>query len=275
MQDVALDPKFVPSTLALDPGDAQRVWKAVEQYGTDPNSPSLRLERLRGRAGHNRLWSIRASDELRVLLARQGSVSVLLRAGHHDAIYDLANRCAFVAPVAGRPGLIPLRRHAVDLDGPAEADAPAPPTATTGDRQPSILEHWSTGELAEAGFDHATIELLRRATSDNLLDVWPDIDEGTLSKVLELIELSPEEWRQGRFPDDELANERFRDAIVKWSDPARVRGSAGTAKTVFVLHRAAALAKRFAGGRVPVLFTTFVKQPPARLRELYRKLRGY
>ena len=245
-------------------------------------------------------------------------MSVLLRAGHHDAIYDLANRFAFVAPVAGRPGLIRLSHYAVEVGPPAEAGAPASSAASVGDREPSILEHWSTSELAEAGFDPDAIELLRRATADDLLDVWPDIDDEILSKTLELSEISPEEWRQQRFPDDEMANERFRDAIVnrgalaglssvlspdelqrlvsapieewmiflhpdqrplvnrEFNGPARVRGSAGTGKTVVALHRAAALARRFAGespsGGAPVLFTTYVKHLPPVFESLYRRL---
>lgn len=316
--EISLHRKFVRSTLDLDPADAQRVWKAVEQYGKDPNAPSLHLERLKGRAGNSRLCSIRASDELRVLLALQGQMSVLLRAGHHDDIYDLANRFAFVAPVSGRPGLIRLSHHAVDVGPPAEAGAPAYSAASVGDRQPSILEHWSTGELVEAGFDPEAIELLRRATADDLLDVWPDIDDETLSKTLELSEISPEEWRQQRFPDDEMANERFRDAIVnrgalaglssvlspdelqrlvsapieewmiflhpyqrplvdrQFNGPARVRGSAGTGKTVVALHRAAVLAKRFAressGSGAPVLFTTYVNHLPPVFESLYQRL---
>ena len=316
--EISLHRKFVRSTLDLDPADAHRVWKAVEQYGKDQNAPSLHLERLKGRAGNSRLWSIRASDELRVLLARQGQMSVLLRAGHHDDIYDLANRFAFVAPVSGRPGLIRLSHYAVDVGPPAEAGASAFFAASVGDREPSILEHWSTGELTEAGFDPEAIELLRRATADDLLDVWPDIDDETLSKTLELSEISPEEWRQQRFPDDEMVNDRFRDAIVnrgalaglssvlspdelqrlvsapieewmiflhphqrplvdrRFKGPARVRGSAGTGKTVVALHRAAALAKQFAressGSGAPVLFTTYVKHLPPVFESLYRRL---
>ena len=318
----ALDPEFLSSMQALDPTDAQRVLKAVQQYGADRATPSLHLERLKGRAGDNsRLWSIRASDELRVLLARQGPMSVFLRAGHHDAIYELANRSAFTVPVAGRPGLIHLRRHAIGVGEPSEAGASAPAApaaASVGDRQPSVLEHWSAGELAEAGFNPAAIELLRRANLDNLLDVWPDISEEAFSKVFELSELSPEEWRQPEISDEDAANERFRDAIVhrgalaglssvlapaelqrlvsapiedwmiflhpdqrplvdrRFNGPARVRGSAGTGKTVVALHRAAALAKRFAGessgNDVPVLFTTFVRNLPPVFESLYRKL---
>ena len=66
-----------------------------------------------------------------------------------------------------------------------------------------------------------------------------------------------------------LVNRRF-------NGPARVRGSAGTGKTVVALHRAAALAKRFGGGSsgggAPVLFTTFVNSLPPVFESLYRKL---
>ena len=316
--EVAFDPKFVPSTLELEPKDAQKVWKAVQQYGANPDTPSLRLEKLNLRAGNSRLWSIRASDELRVLLARQGPMSVFLKAGHHDHIYELANRSAFTVPVAGRPGLIALRRDVMEVGELAEADAYAPAAASVRDRQPSILEHWSTGELAEAGFDPEAIELLRRATADDLFVVWPDIDDETFSKVVEFSELSPEEWRQPEISGEDAANERFRDAIVnrgalaglssvlapaelqrlvsapiedwmiflhpdqrplvdrRFNGPARVRGSAGTGKTVVALHRAAALAKRFAGESpgdgAPVLFTTFVSSLPPVFESLYRKL---
>jgi hypothetical protein len=53
------------------------------------------------------------------------------------------------------------------------------------------------------------------------------------------------------------------------SGPARIRGAAGTGKTVVALHRAAYLAESLPG---PVLFTTFVKSLPPVLSELYRRL---
>ena len=72
-------------------------------------SPGLNLEQLEGRTGRRRLWTIRASQELRVLLVRDGPTWVFLRAGHHDEIYDLAERRTFVVPVDGHPGLISIR----------------------------------------------------------------------------------------------------------------------------------------------------------------------
>ncbi len=318
--ETSFDQKFVPSTLKLDASDAQRVWKAVDQYSGNPDQPGLNLEKISTSANSRGLWSIRASDELRILLARQGSVSVFLRAGHHDAIYELAQRAAFVAPVAGRPGLVSVRSDAVDLDGGAIGPAEVPSIHTELSSGPSIVEHWSTPELSAAGFGDEEIVLLRRATADDLLDVWPDIDEETLSLVLELSELTPEQWHEQQLIEDTAAADaRFREAIVergalaglsevltaeqvqrlakapiedwmiflhpdqraltrkRFNGPARVRGSAGTGKTVVGLHRAAVLAQRFAegeadGDQLPILFTTFIKTLPPVFENLYNRL---
>jgi hypothetical protein len=58
--------------------------------------------------------------------------------------------------------------------------------------------------------------------------------------------------------------------------PARVRGAAGTGKTVVGLHRAAWLAERNrkAGDAPPVLFTTFIKSLPPVFESLYLRLPG-
>ena len=313
----AFDQRFISSINQLDARDSQRIWTAVEKYQRSPAAVGLHLEKLQG--GRNlRLWTIRASQELRVLIAREGPVSVFLRGGHHDDIYDFAEHFAFVAPHSGKPGLIPIRPQALAPDG--AIPAPAPPRPGVRDA-PSIVEHWSTGELARAGFTQAEVDLLRRATQETLLDVWPDIGDDKLDLIMDICERSPEDWRQRQLlADDEASRKRFRDAVVErgalaglssllapeelqrlmsapiedwmiflhpdqralvdrsFAGPARVRGSAGTGKTVVALHRAAALAKRFADGagrgrrRAPILFTTFIKSLPPVFKNLYGRL---
>lgn len=178
--EVAFDPKFVPSTLALEPVDVKRVWKAVTKYTTDPNSPSLHLERLAGR--RKRLWTIRASLNLRVLLARQGSVSVFLRAGHHDDVYQTANRSAYVVPLAGGPALITVQSDAINPEATTQPPAGDPDSAPIDAGRPPILAHWTAAELVEVGFSEEQARILHSATADNLLEVltdaWPgpDID---------------------------------------------------------------------------------------------------
>ena len=67
-------------------------------------------------------------------------------------------------------------------------------------------------------------------------------------------------------------------AIVerRFDGPARVRGSAGTGKTVVGLHRARLARRAQPRGRraKPVLFTTFIKSLPPVFEALYVRLPG-
>ena len=332
--EFALGRKFLSSTYSLSPNDAQHVLKAVDRYLKNPESPSLHLEPISGRVGAQRLWSIRASQEIRILLARQGPLTVFLRAGRHDDIYRLAGRTAFVAPLAGTPALIGVSPGVEELEHPLQGDAilresPIDVDVQTGwisdqtepweHTEPSILAHWSDKEIAELGFTSEKVAILRQCQADNLLDVWADITEEELDLVLKCCEISPEEWReQELLTDENLANERFRAAVVergaiaglsevlepdeikrllkapveewmvflhpeqsslvhrRFNGPARVRGSAGTGKTVVALHRAAALAKRFTERLIPeeapILFTTYISNLPPVFKNLYLRL---
>src|SRR5690606_39014356 len=53
----------------------------------------------------------------------------------------------------------------------------------------------------------------------------------------------------------------------RWSGPARIRGAAGTGKTVVALHRA----KHLAASGKRVLFTSFVRTLPAVHRQLFAR----
>ncbi len=361
--ECSFDQKFFTSTHSLSANDVKRVLKAVDQYLKNPESPSLNLEPVSGKVGAQRLWTIRASQEIRILLARQGSLTVFLRAGRHDDIYLLAGRTVFVAPRDGAPALIGITSEGGGFEHLLQDDETPPRGAVesverairdpevrleraprrlprvesvegairdreeSGERagertEPSLLEHWTDKEIAELGFAPEEVALLRQSKADNLLDVWPEISEDQLDIVLQCCEISPEEWReQELLADEELANERFRTAVVergavaglsdvlnpdeilrllkapveewmvflhpeqrslvrrRFSGPARISGSAGTGKTVVALHRAAALAKRFSEEmfseqtpQTPILFTTYIKNLPPVLKNLYLRL---
>ena len=179
------------SASSLSSNDAQRVMKAVDQYLKNPESPSLNLEPVSGKVGAQRLWTIRASQEIRILLARQGSLTVFLRAGRHDDIYLLARRSAFVAPRDGAPALVGitsaddgferlLQDDETPLRGAESVERAIRDREETGERageragertEPSLLEHWADKEIAELGFATEEVALLRQSKADNLLDV--------------------------------------------------------------------------------------------------------
>lgn len=318
--DTSFSPDFFGTLRDLAPYEHSHINATIDRYTKSPGHPSLNLEQLKGRAGQRRLWTIRASRELRILLARQGAVTVFLRAGHHDAIYRLARQSAFVVPVAGAPGLMPVARQpALDEDTALPSRTSDKRSATVGHR--SIVNHWLAKELEQAGFTESEIEKLRQATQDTLFDVWPELenDEDKWDLICKCCEGTPEAVLQGSLlPDEEAENARFREAIVqrgalaglsslltpeeverlmsapieewmvflhpdqrtlvdrRFNGPARVRGAAGTGKTVVALHRAAALAARYGtttpNERPPVLFTTFIRSLPPVLEMLYSRL---
>ena len=297
----------------MGPAATSRVLQAVQRFQANPANPGLNFEKLHGRAGAKRLWTFRATQSLRVLAAREGEITVALLAGEHKAVYDLADKSAFVVPKTGAPKLIRLAAGNGSASETGATGQDGASTAPTDDPGPSILEHWTTPELLRAGFDEHDVAILRDVRDeDALLDRLPD--EAKLDLAIECSEKSPEEFFQPEMFADERATD-FRDAIVErgalsglsslldademarllsgpiedwmlflhpeqraivdrhYNGPARVRGSAGTGKTVVAIHRAAALARRDPAPRRPtILFTTFIKSLPPVFENLYRRL---
>lgn len=94
-------------------------------------------------------------------------------------------------------------------------------------------------------------------------DVLFDVEELTESIIEAALQGPIESWMTFLHPD------QLRLVSTSWSGPARVRGPAGTGKTVVGLHRAAHLAQRSAN---PILFVAFVRTLPNVLRGLAARL---
>ncbi len=131
---------------------------------------------------------------------------------------------------------------------------PVPPEVTEEDRE---IERHLAGDLMGAWFTRVEPEFLAEVMGQPI-----------------------EDWMIFLHPDQRSAISR------QYAGPARVRGSAGTGKTVVGLHRAVWLAKRNSalkherraqlirtGETVrPVLFTTFIKTLPPVFQALYLRL---
>lgn len=88
--------------------------------------------------------------------------------------------------------------------------------------------------------------------------------------LAEVLNQPIEDWMIFLHPDQRAMVSR------NFEGPARVRGSAGTGKTVVGLHRAAWLAERnrAAGETRPILFTTFIRSLPPVFESLYLRMPG-
>ena len=301
--EIGYGKEWWPSLTALVPVEMHRVGDAVQRFISNPDHPGLNLHPIKAPRSRG-LHSFRASDELRVLLHKRGNTYLLLEAGHHDDVYARAQRMAFVDnPHTGFIGII---------EEVAEDERQHRPQAVVVVDGPRPLDHWSDAELRETGLADDLIEAIRACrTEDDLCSLptaafelavevldkspeqWrnPPIDEeaeaenslrttlqqyGVLAGFTRLMDadeaqrvlMAPiEDWMVFLHPDQRSA------VMRRFEGPARVRGSAGTGKTVVGLHRAAELARRYEG-EGPVLFTTFVASLPPVFQHLYDRIPG-
>src|SRR5262252_3276481 len=80
----------------------------VFDYMADPTRPSLSLHRI-DRARDKRLWTIRASRDLRVVVFKERARSIFCYVGHHDDAYKWAEgRRLEVHPITGAAQIVEL-----------------------------------------------------------------------------------------------------------------------------------------------------------------------
>ena len=205
--------------------DQERCVEAVLKFVDNPTSPGLNLEKLGGGPDSN-LWSIRASQELRILLAEDGDRFIFVNAGHHKPMYDWAKQ----------------RKHRVD-----------PMSETVTDFQVPIPElplSLSGGQPVRANETQVEDDLIDSASIQEMIQ---RVFSGDFA-----------EWELFLHPEQRPLVSRH------WSGAARIRGAAGTGKTVIGLHRMAELARRYP--HETVLFTTFSRSLADDFKKRYQKL---
>ena len=186
----------------LTASDKRRCDEAISRFRDNPLHPGLNYERL-GKNPKQNHCSIRASRELRLILAvepdfQAPEVVVFVNMGHHDQMYQWAERQGFVTDAD----------EGLDMDG-------GPPAQGRSEDNAAVLQSF-------------------------------------------------EDWQLFLHPDQEPLVKR------QYADAARIRGAAGTGKTVVALHRAKELGHRFSGERV--LFTTFSRSLTEHLKRLYGRI---
>ena len=252
LPSVRLSPDYSNSLHCLTRDEQHQVNSAVMRYLEDPALPGLSLKKLHRKSPAGQLWSMRASKDLRILLTLHGSVAYLVYVDHHDAAYNRAERIgspplasrtsastdrAVSADEDGRP--TPTRRHGRPRTSEGLAVQATPPEAAD---QP-LLWMWPVDELREyldvhrrasAGGNQddqfpavserqaaALADVTEADAEDMLLDCWPgDANAPTRAQLLdvlvELSEMTPEDWREAQLTADEAAAvERFARDITE------------------------------------------------------------
>ena len=73
--------RFERAYAKLTAEQAQRVDEAI-RFAQDPSHPSLHVKRMQGT---ERIWEVRASQDLRITFERDGQRVVFRNVGRHDA----------------------------------------------------------------------------------------------------------------------------------------------------------------------------------------------
>jgi len=309
--EVSFDERFWASVSDLDAGKSHRVIESLNLFRENPTHPNLRLKPLKGDLSE--LWSVRAGRDVRILMVRRGETYLWLEAGMRRDIYDKAARGRFVmnpnrrVMVFADPEVADDHRRRPTPTGDPVLDGSRPgvfdhwgtPELAEIGFSPEEIE--SLRELMDE-YDLLTLGWAddRVDTAVAILEMTPEqwrdrasgataatdaeqrirsaiSDYGALTGIsplfspeeLERIAAAPiEDWMIFLHPDQRSIVNRHFDG------PARIRGAAGTGKTVVALHRAAALAQRYAaaGEGEKVLFTTFITTLPPVFEQLYKRL---
>ena len=261
--------------------DRRLVSDAVLLLQLEPESPSHNLHRVEGA---KEWWTCYVNGDWRIILARQGESMVLCWTDHHDDAYLWAKRHVLERhPVTGGMQLVEI------------PEAVAPPPAAPAPARPKtppkpLCEALGLGkdDLLALGVPERWVErVLSETDPDRLLDLGqnhlpPDAAEAVLriavgeqpeppdpqddpthpvfpgqswfiatddDSLRAALDVGWEEWTVFLHPVQRAI------AYRNYAGPARVAGTAGTGKTVVLLHHARHLLESDPDARV--LITTF------------------
>jgi len=297
-------------SLARLTSDEQKVAKTTAfDMQMNPASPGLNFHKL-DKCKDKNFWSIRVSDDIRVIVHKTNSSLMLCYVDHHDKAYRWAERRKLEThPKTGAAQLVEVRERVEEIRVPVyvpeseTADRPAAPLPAAP-KKPSVFAGRSEDELLSYGVPPEWLGDVMAADEDTLLELVSHLPSEAAEALLELAvgrtPLMAEPVPTGADPFNHPdAQRRFRvmtdvDELEralafpwdKWttflhpaqrqwierdySGPARVSGSAGTGKTIVALHRAVYLARRNPDSRV--LLTTFSDTLANALRQKLHRL---
>ncbi|KSV61482.1 hypothetical protein N185_10685 [Sinorhizobium sp. GW3] len=249
----------------------------------NPDSPGLSLHRI-DRCQDPDFWSARVNKDIRIILHKRDSNTVLAYVDHHDAAYAWAQRRRMDEhPTTGATQIVEVRETVEEVVIRRYVEEAV--------LRPLIFADVDDGTLLSWGVPEDWLNTVRQATEETVLDIaghLPDeaqeallaaaVGEAPTIRLAAKSEMGfshPDARRRFMIVGDEAELMAALDA--PWDDwaiflhpaqrefvdrnfngPARVIGSAGTGKTVVALHRAVRLAAESSDNRV--LLTTF--SPP-------------
>ena len=271
------------ASLAKLTNDQQKAAKTTAfDLQTNPANPGLSMHRLTGAKDPN-FWSVRVSQDLRIIVHKTDEGTTLCYVDHHDDAYRWAERRKLEThPTTGAAQLVELKEVVQEIAVPTYVEALAP-------AKPSLFTKIAEDDLLRYGVPPEWLDDVMSADEDTILDLAEHLPAEAAEALLELavgkvpqpslpapdgedpfnhpdalrrfrvmhnveelaqaLEFPWEKWAVFLHPSQE-------DLVARnYNGPARVSGSAGTGKTVVALHRTAYLIR--ANPQARVLLATF------------------
>lgn len=278
-------------SLARLTGEEQKAAKTTAfDLQMDPASPGLRFHKL-DKVKDKRFWSVRVSDDVRIIVHRTPESLLLCYVGHHDKAYAWAERRKLEThPSTGAAQLVEIRERVEEVVVPVYVPEPEHSDVTRRPvRNEPVFSTISEADLLAYGVPPEWLPDVRRATEESILTLADHLPAEAAEALLELATGGtptpprvpapaadpfdhPDALRRFRVVE---SREELEKALAapweRWSvflhpaqrelversfvGPARVAGSAGTGKTVVAIHRVAHLARKNPDARL--LLTTF------------------
>lgn len=281
-------------------GDEQKGVKTTAfDLQLNPENPGLSFHKL-DRAKDKNFWSVRANDDIRIIVHKTQNSLLLCYVDHHDKAYQWAERRKLEThPKTGAAQIVEIRERIEEIVIPqyVHVEAVKPP-------KPRLFSKYSDEQLLSYGVPEEWLADVRAADEDSILDVAEHLPAEAAEAMLELavgktpvvIDTKatvtdpfqhPDALRRFRVMNnvEELAQaldypwEKWtvflHPAQRQWVErsyngPSRVSGSAGTGKTIVALHRAVFLARNNPDARV--LLATFSEILANALRTKLKRL---
>ena len=272
-------------SLARLTGEEQKTVKTTAfDLQLNPTNPGMSFHKL-DKSKDKNFWSVRVSNDIRLIVHKTQSSLLLCYVDHHDRAYDWAERRKLEThPKTGAAQLVEIRETVQEIVVPKYVESPKPAPA-----KKLLFTKISDDDLLSYGVPLEWVGSVRQATDDTLLALADHLPSEAAEALLELatggkprmpqavaVAVSPfdhpdaqrrfrvmsnveELQRALEFPWDKwtvfLHPEQRQWVERDYTGPARVSGSAGTGKTVVALHRAVFLARANPNARV--LLATF------------------
>ena len=281
-----------------------------DRMRTNPWDPSHRPEKVRG-ARDDRIWSARVDDNYRLIWAHvqvrdKPDQIIFLYVDKHDPAYEKATRLKFEVR-RGMARVIDIVEPVAQQAGSSSEAGHAP----VSQRRPEVGKlfiGFRDQELLDCGVPEDLLPAVRRLDTENELDqLARRLPDGVHDNLIALLLGEPEHIRVSNAQlhhslekyhgGDKLHlfvnSEEFKRALEgEWEDwmlflaphqrrlvyadyagPSRVKGVAGSGKTVVAIHRALHLARPLGQeGKIP--FFTYGKRLPGVVAYLLQRLAG-